>query len=819
MSYSADDLSRELRWGVRALGRTPGFTLIVLLLLSFGIGTTGASVAIVRSILLSPLPFPRAEELVSIQEQGVTRPILRGVAGGNFAYWKSHANDLAEMAIWSVGGYNLADQSSNLPERVDAAAASWNFFSLLGVRPTTGRLFGPDDDRPGSPGTIVLTWSLWSRRYGRDPGVVGRTVLLDAKPYMIIGVLPRSFVFPDERIQLWTAVYHEYSPVVMEWHGNMPVQGGRSFGYSFNVVARLRNGVTLASASAEINALQSDIQRDFPDEIVAPAARVEPLLQSIVSSVAVPLYVLPAATLCLLLIAILNIASLLVARSASGSTSTAVRIALGANRWSIFRQFGIEVGMLFAAGGVLALMVGPVLVRLFAIARADIPRIQDVRFDSTTVLLTVSIVILSAVLVAILPSLTLGHLPIHDLLQGVRVHNTTRPRLRWTLVSAEFGLTVLLLAATGLITKSYFRLRNVNLGCSTKNILTMDVDLPSTKYTTPTAIVGFFDNLRRTLGDLPGIEGVTMATDLPGQGRTRFEPFTILERAWADERHPPQALVSAVDPGFLHTLEIPLVLGRSFTDAETLGKARIIMVNESFLRAFSRGQDLLGTHIHMNDWAGQAPGGYEIVGVVGDTRFRVSSPPQPTIYFPLYMGIFRSISVAVRSRSREPGLPLMIRKLVEGIDSSLPVSNIMTMDQFVRRSTIGAAFEAEVLSTLGCFSVVLAAVGLFGLVSYFESQRRREIGIRMALGADSSAIVRLVLANGLKPALLGLVVGLAGSLAAMPIVRSLLYEVHPLDVPVLCYVSAFIVLSAVFASVLPAFRAAQIDPAKSLRQE
>lgn len=817
-----EEFRRELTLAFRTLGRAPKFTAAALLMITVGAGATTALFTIVRLTLLQPLPFPNPEQIVMIQERGDNGDSLLGqVAAGNFIYWKSRAKSFSEMGIWSSGGYNLSDRGGQLPEHVDAAAASSDLFSLLGVPPIAGRLFTTDDDQQGVPGTVVMTWGLWKRRYGSSTSILGSRVLLDSKPYTVVGVLPPWFSYPNTQIQLWTTIKHEYSPVVMEWHGNMPSTGNRRFGYSFNAIARLGSGIRIAQAQTELNGLQDELHTQFPDEIVARRVQVRSLLQSMVSGLDAPLYLLMAATTCLLVISTLNVANLLVARSASLRKQTAIRIALGAPRWRLVCQSITEATVLSVSGGVFSLAFAGAIVQWFVKSRSDIPRMGTVHLDFVALLFVLGLSLVTGLVAGTMPVLTGTEKSVQSALHGSSRSHSRGPagaRLRKILISLEFALTVLLLVTAGLFVKSYSLLRKIDLGCATKNILTMNIDLPSTKYKTPDHVVSFYEEVQTRIRTLPGVQNVGLATDLPGQGRARFEPFTIVELP-ASGNDVKDAVMCAIGPGLLATLQIPIMRGRDFSPTEKLGHVGAVIVNEAFVRKFFQVQDPLAFHLRMNNWASQAEGGYEIVGVSRDTRFRASEPPQPTIFFPLYSRTFNSVSLAVTSKQEITQLALPIQTSIAAIDPDLPVSDVLTMEQLSLQSSLGAAFDSELLVSLAVLSLVLAAVGLFGLLSYLVSQRANEIGIRVALGAQRKDVIGLVLLSGLKPAWIGLSAGLLASVAIAPLIRSLLFGVHPLDASVVAAVSMILAIVATLACTLPAWQAARLDPARTLRGE
>ncbi|MFC5861164.1 ADOP family duplicated permease [Acidicapsa dinghuensis] len=810
-----DHFLLDLRLCIRGLRRAPGFSAVVILVLALGIGANVALFSVVHSVLLNALPFHDSGRLVRVFEadsRGRYQDNI--VAGGSFAVWKEQQKSFVDLAIKRSAGYDLAGglsgSGSKLPEYVHAEIASWNLFPLLGIQSALGRLFTADDDHPGANGTVVLSWSLWKRRYAGDPAILGKTIELDARPFTVIGILPEWFQYPDAKIQLWTPLYHEKSAEMMRM-----VEA-----HNFDVIGRLKPGITPAQATADLSAIQAEVRRQHPSGPVSDAVNLRPILDAEVRGVKSGLYALLAATGCLLLIACLNIASLFIARSAARQRETAVRTALGGSRLRLMRNTLLESLLLSSAGGLAGLVLAAIGLRWLVAVRTDIPRAENIHLDGWALLLALGVVFLCAALSGLVPALAATD---RNILRSLQANTRTQAgsiagvRLRRSLLALEVGLTVVLLVGSGLLLKTYQRLRSANPGCATRDVLTMELALPKGKYNTDIKRVAFAETLTQRLSEVRGISA-GLTTQLPAEGVGRNDTFSIQE-------HPPlplgqtlTAVTVFVDPGYFSAMQIPLISGRLFQPDDRFDHGQSVLINESLARRDFPNENPIGKHLFTNV-VSLDPHPLEIIGVVGDTRADIAAPPEPTFYFPLYLGSERGLILTMRTRSDASSIALTAQKIIAGIDPDLPVSNILTMDQVIGEATLAPSFDAALLISFAILSLVLAAVGLFGVLSFLVSQRTSEIGIRLALGAERGQITRLMLADGLKPALFGLALGLVASAAATHLMQSLLYGTQPLDPAIFTAVAITLVAVAAGACLLPALRASRLDPMQALRTE
>jgi predicted permease len=804
----------DVRFGIRTLVRTPGFSVLAILVMGLGIGANVALFTVVHSVLLKPLPFKNQDRLVRLYEADSKGAMQDNVlAGGTFASWQAQARSFEGMAVKKGIDYNLSGSGGQLPELAHAQQASWNIFQLLGVDAAVGRVFLSNDDRRDANPTVILNWGLWKRRFGGDPAVIGKTILLDARPFTVIGVLPAWFSYPDPNVQLWTPIYHERSPQVMSMHT----------AHNLDAVARLKPGVTIDQATAELNTIQRQIRRQFPNGPVNDAANIRPILDAEVFRLKTGLYAMFAATGCLLLIACLNIANLLVARAATRRKETAVRTALGGSRARLIRGQVIESIVLSVAGGSLGLAFAQTALLWLVHARQDIPRADSIHIDGIVVLFTMGVMLVCGLVAGLIPALSSNDKQILRTLQeSSRSYSGAKGgvRLRRVLLGLQVGLTVVLLTSAGLLLKTYTRLRSVDIGCATHDVLTMEINLPKGSYNTPAKIVTFYEQLVDRVRQLPGARAVAVGTILPGEGHQRDDVFTIREHPALPKGQVLDASTYFADPGYFNAMQIPLLQGRLFEADERLDRSSEVIVNQDFVRQFLKGENPLGKHIKAElVEVAEADTGLEIVGVVADTLENVSGAPVPIVYYPFYSGTQRSATLVIRTTTAPSGMALPAQQAIAGIDPGLAVANVLTMDQILGQSTIGASFDATLLLAFAVISLVLAAVGLFGVLSYIVAQRKAEIGIRIALGAQRPQVMRLMLRDGLQPALSGLVLGLIAATAVGQLIRSMLYGTRALDPAVYVVVSATLLITAILACALPAWRASRLDPMTALRME
>ena len=812
----AELLLNDVRLGTRTLLHSRGFASIAILVMALGIGANVALFAIVRSVLLNPLPYADPDRLVRLYENvsvgGLNIPDCAS-AGGMYAEWKEHNQTLADMAIVASTDYNLSSAGEQLPEVVHAGNFSWNTLQLLGVQPVLGRGFSADDDKPSANPTALLSWGLWKRRFGGDPTVVNKSILLDGAPHTVIGVMPPNSRLPSisrPTTQLWTPIYEAKRTDLMKMLDE----------HEFVAIGRLKPGVTDGQAAADLTLITRRIhEKHLDDSYVAFAANSRPLLDSTVGGMKTPLYALLAATGCVLLIACLNVANLLVARAAARRREQAIRAALGGSKLRLLRQHLMESLLICAAGGVLGLVLAAGVLHWFVAVRNDVPRADSIAVDGFVAAFTLGLVILCAAFAGAISSLSIrGEQALQALRESSR-HSAgvARTRLRSLLLSLEVGLTVVLLIGAGLLLKSYAELRSTDLGCLTDNVLKMDLSLPTVSYKRPELVANFFASFIDRVRNLPGIQAAGLVFPaVPGDGQGSNDNFTILE-------HPPLPLGESniannrwCDTGYFAALGIPLLKGRSFSSSQRPGHSTEIIISDSFGRRFFPGEDPIGKHMTTFNQTGSV-----IVGLVGDTRIDPGEQPHPMMYFPLPAApdIIHAATLVIRSDSDVTQFAVPVQRLLAGMDRSLAVSDVLTMDQVLGRNTLEASFDATLLMVFAGLSLLLAAVGLFGVLSYIVAQRTAEMGIRIALGARRAHVLQLTFLDGLRPALFGLLLGLAASAGSVKFIRSMLFGTRPFDPAVFAAVSATLLAVAALACAIPAWRASRLDPMLALRME
>jgi len=805
---------RDLTYAARTLSRTPGFASMAILVMALGIGANTALFTVVHSVLLKPLPFADPGHLVMLYERSVDGNYpFNVIAPGVYAEWQKRAQSFERMAIFGSSSYNLSGDSGQLPERIESTRAEADFFATLGVRPAYGRVFDSSDDRPQADATVVLSWGLWKRRFGGETSLVGGKILLDGRPYTVIGVMPSWFAYPDAQTQVWTALHHEIPPEDLVALDN----------HSFMAIARLKAGVPMQQALSEIDTISHRLRDQYGanQPAISPGANMRLLLDDMVHDFKTPLYVLLAATTCVLLIACLNVANLLIARAAARRKEIAIRAALGGSRWRLVREQLAETLLLAALGGSIGMVFAYFAIHWLMGVRQDIAREEAIRMDWVAIAFTVGVAMLSALLAGLVPAVTTsGKGALGALQESSRSHTggQARTRLRRTLLSLEVALTVMLLVGAGLLLKSFQKLRSSNMGCATDNVLTLRLSLPDEHYQHEQR-VQFFEQLLNRVRALPGVSAAALVNVVPGQGYGGDNILTIPEHPPLPQGQLQIARRRFCDPGYFAALQIPIVRGRTFTGQERLDRGDKVIISQLLADSFFSNEDPIGKHLVVDVGLSNKPQPYEIVGVVGDTRYLISMPAQPTMYFPLLGGLTGRAVIVVRSQHEVASLAIPVQQVVQSLDKDLPVAYVLTLNQLIGASTIEASFTSTLILAFAVLSLVLASVGLYGVLSYLVEQRTSEIGIRIALGAQREQVLRLMLLDGLRPALIGLGLGLLGGAIASQLIRSMLYGVRPLDATIFVAVAILLMLVAAVSCLLPAWQASRLDPMRALRVE
>lgn len=811
-----ETIARDLRFGARALLRSPGFTITAIAVMALCIGATTCLFTMVRSVLLEPLPFHDPGNLVMVYEHfrgNLSADPYNEVSPGDFYEWRAQTHGFADMASYHYTALTVTGDHGEMPELVAAQKGTWNFFSLLGVTPALGRTFREDEDRVGDHHVAIRTWSFYQRRFGGDPLIVGKTIRMATRPYTVIGVLPEWFQYPDARTQVW-----------------VPYSDGETFEHLHEhdnhyplVVARMKPGVSLKTAMDEVGALQYRMHLQYAGQPVAEEVMSRPMIDDVVQDVKTPLLMMMGAVACMLLIGCLNVSNLLVARGAARQKEMAIRGALGADRFALLREQMTETMILCGSGGAIGLLLAVAGTTWLKLHWRELPRASSIHVDWTIVLFTLSVVGLTAFLAGLLPALSSTQ---RRVLEGLKESSrgagvgVSRARLRKTLLSIEIALTVVLLLSAGLLLKSFVQLRTTDLGISGDHLLTLRYNLPKEVYTKPEQSVAFSQSLLERVRRLPGIESVGLGSTVPGAGWDGDQVFIIPEHPDYESNKRPDAIIRYADPAYFATLGIPLIAGRAFNEHDRPDQSKKVIVSEELVKRYYPGENVIGRTVVMGTDITNQKKTYEIVGVVSNTLWRAGQPTKATLYFPVLSGDTGYRATLVARTSGDPlSYAIAIQKEIAALDPQLPVVDVLTIPQIVGESTINQSFSASLVLIFAGLSLLLAGVGLYGVLSYVVTQRIPEIGIRIALGAQRGQVLGLILRDGLRPVVFGLAVGMGGGIAVGYVIRSLLYQTKPLDPIVFALMTTLLLAVAALASAAPAWRASSVDPMQALRTE
>jgi predicted permease len=809
-----EGLWRDARYGLRTLLRSPSFSATAILVMAIGIGASTSLFTIVRSVLLKPLPFREPGKLVMLYEYFRQQPEFsyNVVAPADFYDWREKTHGYQDMAAWHWWGCTITSDSGALPESLGAAAGSWNLFSVLGVEPALGRTFTAEEDRLDANDVVMLTWSLFQSRFGGDRSIIGKPVRIDSKPYTVVGVLPNWFSYPDPAVKVWVPYASTFMADQLAAHDH----------HQSYVVGRLKEGVTPASALQEVSALQYQEHMANLNKPVAEDAVMRPMIEDLVQDVKTPLLVLMASVGCMLLIACLNVSNLLVARGAARRREVAIRGALGGSRLKLIREQITESFLICIAGGTLGIGLSFSATKWLATHWKDLPRAEAIQMDGTIMVFAGIMVFLSALLAGLVPAISsTGRNLLSSLQESSRSlgGGSSRATLRKTLLGAEVTLTVVLLISAGLLFKSFMHLRSSDLGCATDRVLTIRFGIPDRQYDKAEKIVAFHEALLEKVRSLPDVLAAGLVSTAPGAGYEGDSIFTIPE-------HPPSgkvldldAMTRKADPGYFNAMQIPLLQGRVFTEQDRLDRSNYVIISKLFADRYFPGESPLGRHVKI-EW-NQKNQPLEIIGVVGDTIHDLGEPIKAMIYFPLLSGAPMQttlVTLVVRTAHDPLALAMPVQKQLASLDPQIAV-RVLTMQQIIGRATASKSFSASLVLAFALLSLILAAVGLYGVLSYLVQQRIAEIGIRMALGAQRSEILRLILLDGMRPVLFGLALGLLGGAVAGMLIKSILYGTRPLDPIVFAGMIGSLLVTAGLASAVPALRASRIEPTQALRME
>ena len=805
------DLLHDLRYAARMQRKNPAFTLIAVIALALGIGANTAIFSVVNTILLRPLPYKDPERLVMVWEDDTKGGYPRDTpAAANYADWRDQNQVFEGMAAIADESFNLTGAGE--PERLEGRRVSANLFPLLGVEPQLGRVFVAAEDQPGSQRVALLSYRLWQRRFGGDPNIVGQSLTLNGENHVVIGVMPARFQFPSIDDEVWV-------PIAL----TAQEAANRNRHY-LQVLARIKPGVTLSQAQTEMTTIATRLQQQYPQSNADLGAAVTSLHEHLVGDIRPALLVLLGAVGLVLLIACANVANLLLARAAVRQKEIAVRVALGARRLRLVRQFLTESVLLSTVGGIvgLAIAYGGLIV-LKSFIPENISQAREISIDYKVLGFTLFVSVATGIIFGLAPAIQAVRFnQIETLKEGGRDAATggSGKRLRSLLVTAEVAISLVLLIGAGLLINSFFRLRNVDPGFRADNLLTMKIVLPEPKYAEFARREAFYTDVVQRVQALAGVRSAAVTTNLPLYRQGNSITIRIEGRP---EPPPGQELVvvtRVVSPGYFDTMTIPLISGRKLTDQDTADAPNAIVISETMARRFWPNEDAVGKRISAGrvrsdaDWI-------QVVGVVKDVRqFELNAEPRPQMYLSYRQGgFFAPRDLVVKTDVDPTSMAATVRRAVWEIDKDQPVSNIQTMDQILADSIARQRFSMLLLAIFAVVALVLAGVGIYGVRSYSVAQRTHEIGIRMALGAQTPAVLKLAVGYGMKLVIAGIVIGLIAAFALTRVMATLLFGVTATDPTTFTLISLILVFVAAIASYIPARRATKVDPIIALRYE
>ena len=819
-------LAQDVRYALRTFRKNPGFTLTAVLSLAIGIGANTSIFSVANALLLRPLPYADADRLVILWNRSPGLHITEDwFSTAQYLDIKTGQQGFEQVAIAIGGNYNLTGEGE--PERVGVIRVSSNLLPMLGVVPAYGRLLAPEEDLPGRPATALLTEGMWARRYGRDPRTIGKSITINGQPYEVAGVLPQRFSLPREVLPTLygTEQADIFLPLPLA-----PAAAQVRTGEDYNIVGKLKPGVSVAQAQAEMDTITARLRRDFPENYPPNGGltfSIVPLLEQVVGNVRTALLVLLGSVGLVLLIACANVTNLLLSRAVARHQEMAVRAALGASRWRIVRQLLTESVLLASCGGALGILICVVSVKwIHILGSMSIPRLADVGIDGRVLLFTLSLSLFSGILFGLAPALRISRLDLNSTLKdagrgsaGISAVWGRGNNVRRLLVISELALSVVLLIAAGLLIRSFARLQNVRPGFEPRGVLTFDLAMTGRRYGDKQIVLNTYKQLWERLERLPGANAAGGVTSLPLSQAFAWTPITVEGRTPLPGEKFLNADERLVGGHYFDAMGIPLRRGRFFNEQDDTTKPVVVIVDEYMAEQLWPGQDAIGKRIHIVElkrddlWQ-------TVVGVVGRVKQdSLDSEPRIAFYLPQTQFPTRAMTVALRSSADPYGLFSAVKSELRSLDPDLPMYYVRSMGQRVNESLARRRFSMLLLGVFASVALALATIGIYGVMAYLVSQGTREIGIRMALGATQRDVLGLIVRQGMTLAICGLAIGLAGAFVLTRLIRSLLFGVQATDPLTFVGTSVLLAFIALLASYIPAQRAARIDPMASLRYD
>jgi putative ABC transport system permease protein len=806
-----DELWADLRYGVRMLLRSPGFTFTAVFNLALGIGVTSAIFSVVDAVLMKPLPYQEPDRLVTIAESSAASELATrsAVAPGNYLDWRDQNRAFTELAAVHLPGFSLT--GTDRPERVLGAAISAGALGMLGLRPQLGRPIAPEDDRPEASAVVMLSDSLWRRRFAARADIVGQTIRLGTSPYMVIGVLPAGLQFPQADVDLWVPLEHEITVENMRWRNS----------HYLDVYGRLKPGVSLAQAGEDVNRIAASIKAIHPDTNGGAGAVVVPWQADLTRDIRPALLTLLVAVGLVLVVACANVANLLLVRAIRRESEMSIRVALGAGVPRLVRQLLTESIVLTLAGGVVGLVFASWVRRaLLTLRPAGLPLHNPVETNFRVLLFTLAVCVLTGIVFGLVPALRAVRADVRGALQSTSRNVTSgigAKRLGGLLVASEIGVSLVLLIGAGLLIQSFVRLRGSDLGFRSDHTLTARISIPGDKYPDDVRVTAFCDQLLERVRSLTGVEAAGLVSFLPLTGQTFDNSFDIVGRPPLPAGKREYALVRSVDPQYFSVLGIPLVRGRPLDEHDRSKRPRAVAISETMARRYWPGGNPLGEHLVVYMGVDQSP--WEIVAVVRDVRSSINAAPQSMIYFPYAQMPYRYMVLAVRTGTNEEAMVEALRTATSSIDSDQPLYQVRTLEKLIAQTLIPWRFSMTLLGVFAALALLLATAGVYGVISYAVGQRTGEIAVRMAFGAQPHEVLWPVVRGAMGVALAGIAAGLAGASELTRLLVSQLYGVDPTDWMTFAATTGLIAAVAFAASYVPARRASRVDPMVALRHE
>jgi putative ABC transport system permease protein len=805
-----DSLLRDLKFSVRSLMKRPGLTVIAIVTLAIGIGANSAIFSVVNALLVKPLPFPDPDRIVALWDKVPSRGVERNeVSIANYLDWRAQNKSLEQVGIYSWWSTNLT--ASDSPERVQGFQVTANFLDVLGVKPLLGRGFSAEEEQPGKDAVALLTYNLWQRRFGADPNIVNKTISANGITRTVVGVMPPDFNYP-KGAEIYAPL--PMTPELMRNRNN----------HSYLAIGRLRPGVSLPAAQAEFNTIASQLEKQYPEANTGRGVVIYPILKDTVRMYSTALWVMMAAVGFVLLIGCANVANLMLARAAGRQREIALRTALGASRWRIIRQLLTESVLLGLAGGALGVLVAYWGVDLIRTGNPG----EAARFAAgwshlginlPVLAFTFLLSVLSGVVFGLAPAWQLSKPDLNSALkEGARQATSTSHRLRGLLVVSEVALSLMLLVSAGLLIRSFLQLVKTDPGFNSENLLTMNLVLPRAKYKEEPQRIAFYSQLVKGVESVPGVSSAALVNHLPLGGSNSSTSFLVEGLAEPPPGQEFDGRYRVCTPNYFQTMGIPVLKGRTFTDQDRAGAQPVIIVNETLARKYWPNDDPIGKlmrgtgPLQENPWM-------QVVGVVRDVKHEMNLPVTADFYVPHAQDGWSSMVLVAKTRVEPAAMAVPIRQQVLALDKDQPVFDVHTMREVRAISLALYSFSSVMLSIFAGVALLLAAIGIYGVMFYAVMQRTQEIGIRMALGARALDVLKLVVKNGMSLALIGVVAGLAGAFALTWLLGSLLFGVTPTDTVTYLIVTLGLLLVALLACYIPARRATKVDPLVALRYE